>query len=146
MAKQHHLLSDLTAVEDQLAQLLRGPNLYSIEPQHGAWSPPVDIYETQTGFVLTAEVPGVSLADLELKVAENELILKGERHWTHNPNGENIHRLENAYGKFERAFSLSELIDADNISADLDKGVLKVTLPKRVEIGGRQVEIKTENE
>ncbi len=146
MAKQHHLLSELTSVEEQLAQLLRGPNLYTVEPQqHGAWSPPVDIYETQTGFVLTAEVPGVSLADLELKVVDDTLILKGERQWTHDPNGENIHRLENSYGKFERTFSLSERIDADNISADLERGVLKVTLPKRDKVTGRQVEITTED-
>jgi len=145
MGKQHHLLSELTAVEEQLAQLLRGPNLYSVEPQHGAWSPPVDIYETQTGFVLTAEIPGVSLADLELKVVDDTLILKGERRWERAPHGENIHRLENSYGKFERTFSLSERIDADNISADLDRGVLKVILPKRGKVAGRQVEIKTED-
>ena len=144
MAKQHHLLSDLTAIEQQLAQLLRGPHLYNTEPQTGTWSPPVDIYETQTSFVLTAEVPGVSLADLELKVAENELILKGERPWSRDPHGENIHRLENSYGKFERTFTLSERIDAEKIVAELERGVLKVTLPKREKSGGRQVEITTE--
>ena len=145
MAKQHHLLSDLAAVEQQLAQLLRGPHLFSIEPQSGTWSPPVDIYETTTSFVLTAELPGVSLADLDLKVVENELILKGERPWSRDPHGENIHRLENSYGKFERTFSLSERIDADNISAELDHGVLKVILPKRGKAGSKQVEITTED-
>lgn len=144
MAKQHHLLSDLTAIEQQLAQLLRGPHLYSVEPNSGTWSPPVDIYETQTGFVVTAEIPGVSLSDLELKVIENELILKGERHWSRDPHGENIHRLENSYGKFERTFTLSERIDADNIAAELDRGVLKVTLPKRDKPESKQVEIKME--
>lgn len=144
MAKQHHLLSDLAAIEQQLAQLLRGPHLFNTEPQSGTWSPPVDIYETQTSFVLTAEVPGVSLADLELKVVENELILKGERPWSRDPHGENIHRMENSYGKFERSFSLSQRIDADNIAAELERGVLKVTLPKRSETGGKQVEIKAE--
>lgn len=144
MAKQHHLLSDLTAIEQQLAQLLRGPHLYSVEPNSGTWSPPVDVYETQTGFVLTAEIPGVSLADLELKVIENELILKGERPWSRDPHGENIHRLENSYGKFERTFTLSERIDADNIAAELDRGVLKVTLPKRDKPESKQVEIKME--
>lgn len=144
MAKQHHLLSDLAAIEHQLSQLMRGPHTFSIEPQSGTWSPPVDIYETQNSFVLTAELPGVSLADLELKVVENELILKGERPWSRDPHGENIHRMENSYGKFERAFTLSERIDADNIAAELDRGVLKVTLPKRSERSGRQLEITTE--
>ncbi|MGE0883719.1 MAG: Hsp20/alpha crystallin family protein [Blastocatellales bacterium] len=144
MAKQHRLLSELSAIEQQLSQLVRGPHLYTVEPQQGTWSPPVDIYETPTGYVLTAELPGVSLADIDLKVIDGTLILKGERPWGRDPHGENIHRLESSYGKFERTFSLSERIDAEKISAELDKGVLKVLLPKRDERGGKQIEIKSE--
>lgn len=144
MAKQHRLLNELSAIEQQLSQLVRGPHLYTVEPQHGTWSPPVDIYETPTGYVLTAELPGVSLADIDLKVVDGTLILKGERPWGRDPHGENIHRLESSYGKFERTFNLSERIDAEKISAELDKGVLKVLLPKRDERGGKQIEIKSE--
>lgn len=145
MARQHRLLSELSAIEQQLSQLVRGPHLYSVEQQHGTWSPPVDIYETSIGYVLTAELPGVSLSDIELKVVDGTLILKGERRWGRDPQGENVHRLESSYGKFERTFSLSERIDADGISAELEKGVLKVLLPKRDEQGGKQIEIKTED-
>lgn len=143
MAKQHRLLSDLAALEQQLMQLAHGAN-YSVEQPNGVWSPPVDIYETPTGFVLTAELPGVRSSEVDIKVVDGTLILRGERHWTRDVPGENIHRLESSYGKFERTFNLSERIDADNISAELDRGVLKVMLPKRSE-RNKQIEITTED-
>ena len=144
MARQHHLLNDLAAIEQQLTQLMRGPHLYSVEQPHGAWAPAVDIYETPTGFVLTAELPGVKNSEIDVKVIDGTLTLRGERHWERDMPGESIHRLESSYGKFERTFSLSERIDADNISAELEHGVLKVVLPKRGESGGKQIEITTE--
>lgn len=144
MARQHHLLNDLAGIEQQLTQLVRGPNLYSVEPQQGVWAPPVDIYETPTGFVLTAELPGMKNSEIDIKVVDGTLILRGERRWEQDVPGENIHRLESSYGKFERTFSLSESIDADNISAELDRGVLKVILPKRDDPGGKKIEIKSE--
>jgi len=145
MAKQHRLLSDLAAIEQQLTQLAQGANLYTVEPPHGAWSPAVDIYETPTGFVLTAEVPGVQAAEVDVKIVGDTLILRGERRWAREMPGENIHRLESSYGKFERTFSLSERIDAESISAEMDRGILKVLLPKRGEGSSKQIEIKTED-
>ena len=141
---KHRLLSDLSAIEQQLTQLTKGPNLFSVDqPRPAAWSPAVDIYETPTSFVLTAEVPGVASSDIDIKVVDNNLILRGERRWERDVNGETVHRLENAYGKFERSFTLSETIDAESISAQLQRGVLRVELPKR-EQAGRQIQIKTE--
>jgi HSP20 family protein len=144
MSKQHRLLGDLAAIEQQLAQLVKGSSVFSGEQARGAWSPPVDIYETPASFVLTAEAPGVSLAELDVRVVDDTLILRGERRWEPEVQGENFHRLESAYGKFERSFTLSERIDADQITAELQGGVLKVVLPKRAEQGGRQIEITTE--
>jgi HSP20 family protein len=142
--KHHRLLNDLAAIEQQLSQMLKGSSVFSVEQAHATWSPPVDIYETPTSFVLTAEAPGVSLAELDVRVVDNTLILRGERRWGRDVQGENFHRLESSYGKFERSFTLSQRIDADQITAELQNGVLKVTLPKRAEPGGRQIEIATE--
>jgi HSP20 family protein len=142
--KPHRLLNDLAAIEQQLSQMLKGSSVFSVEQAHATWSPPVDIYETPTSFVLTAEVPGVSLAELDVRVVDNNLILRGERRWGRDVQGENFHRLESSYGKFERSFTLSQRIDADQITAELQNGVLKVALPKRAEPGGRQIEIATE--
>jgi HSP20 family protein len=139
--KNYRLLSDLAALEQQLIQLVKGSSGFSVEQPAGAWSPPVDIYETPASFVLTAEVPGMSLAELDVKVVDDTLILRGARRWGRDAQGENFHRLESAYGKFERVFKLSQEIDAGRITAELRQGLLKVVLPKRP---GRRIEIATE--
>ncbi len=145
MAKQHRLLSELAAIEQQLSQLVRGSNLFTIEQsQNATWTPAVDIYETPTSFVLTAEIPGVKSSEIDIKIVDGNLILRGERRWERDVQGEHFHRLESSYGKFERTFSLSEQIDAENISAELERGVLKVVLPKRPEQSGKQIKIVTE--
>jgi HSP20 family protein len=144
MAKQHRLLSELTAIEHQLTQLVRGSNVFTIEQSNSTWSPAVDIYETPVSFVLTAEIPGVKSSEIDVKVIEGTLILRGERRWERDVHGENFHRLESSYGKFERTFRLSEQIDTEGISAEMEKGVLKVVLPKRSERYAQEIQIKTE--
>lgn len=146
MARQHRLLSDLSAIEQQLSQMLKGPNLYQVEQTKATWSPPVDIYETAEGYVLMAEVPGVASGEIDIKVSGGTLTLKGERRWQRDVQVENFHRLESSYGKFERSFSLSERIDAGRITAELDRGVLRVRLPKRPETAGREINISMGDE
>jgi HSP20 family protein len=143
MPKQHRLLNDLAALESQLGQLVQGASLF---PEHGqgTWSPAVDIYETNTSFVLTAEVPGISHSEIDIKVVNRNLILRGERRWERDENGELFHRLESSYGKFERTFNLSERIDVRTISAELDKGVLLVVLPKRSAAASKRIKVETE--
>ncbi|MFN0086685.1 MAG: Hsp20/alpha crystallin family protein [Blastocatellia bacterium] len=142
--KRHRLLSELAAIDQQLTQMVSGPRVFSMEqPGTGTWSPPVDIYETPVSFVLTAEVPGVQSGEIDIKVIDGNLILRGERRWEREDTGENFHRLESSYGKFERSFSLSERIDAENISAELRRGILTVILPKRAD-AGRKIDINTE--
>jgi HSP20 family protein len=142
MARQIWHLSELAALEQQLNQIFEG--MISGGAQ-SAWSPAVDIYETDANFVLTAEVPGVPSSEVDVKVVDHQLVLRGERRWEPDTNGEHFHRLESAYGKFERTFNLSERIDVGNISASLDKGVLTVVLPKRSH-RGRQVKVETGGE
>ncbi len=134
MARQNLFFSDLTTLEQQINQLFESAR-HSNQSSRNSWSPAVDIYETTNSFVLTAEVPGVSSAEVDVKVVDNQLTLRGERRWDRDGStetgGEQFHRLESAYGQFERSFNLSERIDVANISAALDKGVLTVKLPKR---------------
>jgi HSP20 family protein len=142
MIKLQRLLNDLTAIERQLDRLAKEPALYQ-ESTQGTWLPVVDIYETPESFVLTAEVPGVASADIDIKVIDRTLILRGERRWGREAEGEHFHRLESASGKFERKFTLSARIDFERISAGLERGVLQVVLPKRVAQAGRQINIET---
>jgi HSP20 family protein len=144
MSKPHRLLSDLAAIERQLNQLFEG-SLRGEEQMRAAWAPAVDIYETPTQFVLTAEVPGVNNQEIDVRVVDQNLILRGERRWERDAQGELFHRLESSYGKFERIFNLSEQIDVDHISADVVRGVLTVVLPKR-EPQTRKIRIETKDE
>jgi len=144
MAKQHRLLSELAAIEQQLSHIFREPSLFTAEHSGSAWSPAVDIYETMESFVLSAELPGVKSAEIDIKVVEGNLILRGERRWERDVHGEQFYRLESSYGKFERTFSLSERIDAERITAELEAGVLRVVLPKREEPVGKQIQINSE--
>lgn len=142
MARQHRLLNELAALEQQLTQLVKDSGVYSVEQPSATWSPAVDIYETSASYVLTAEIPGVKSSEIDIKVVDGTLVLRGERRWEGDTRGEHFHRLESSYGKFERTFSLSERIDAEHITADLESGVLKLVLPKRA-ARKQQIDIKT---
>jgi len=150
MRRTHHLLHDLATIEQQITQLVRGQSLSPSAPSQGAtWTPPVDIYETAESFVLTAELPGVESSAIDIRVIGETLVLRGERRWDKDAHRsaqeEHFLRLESAYGKFERSFRLSQEIDSGLITADLDRGVLKVILPKRPPVppsGGREIRIQ----
>lgn len=96
----------------------------------GAWAPAVDIYEDEKAITLKAELPDMDEKNLDVKVEEGMLTIRGERKFENEEKKENFHRIERRYGSFERTFALPDTVDADNISAKYDKGVLKVVAPK----------------
>jgi HSP20 family protein len=106
-----------------------------------SWSPSVDIFETENELVLTAEVPGIDEKDIEIKLEDNTLTLKGERKLEKETKEENYHRIERAYGSFYRSFTLPSYIDQDKISAEHQNGILKVIMPKQPELKPRNVKI-----
>ena len=105
------------------------------------WAPPVDIYETENDIVLKAELPGVDPKDVEVKVEDNTLYLKGERKFEKEVKNESYHRVERAYGSFARSFSLPNSISTDKVKAEFKDGLLTLTLPKREEAKPRTVKI-----
>lgn len=105
------------------------------------WSPAVDIYETGEELVLTAEVPGMDDKDIEIKLEDNTLSLRGERKFEKETKEENYHRIERAYGTFYRSFTLPPYVDQESIKAEHENGVLKIRLPKKSETKPRKVEI-----
>ena len=106
-----------------------------------SWAPAVDIYETENEIVLTAEVPGIEEKDIEIKIEDNTLTLRGERMFTKEAKEENYHRLERSYGAFYRAFTLPNSVDPENIHAENENGILRVTMPKKLELKPRTVKI-----
>jgi HSP20 family protein len=98
--------------------------------QAGTWSPAVDIVESTDSYTLTADLPGLTKADVNLTVEEGVLTLTGERKAEHSESKEFGHRYERAYGKFSRSFQLGSSVENGKIEAEFKNGLLKVELPK----------------
>ena len=107
----------------------------------GTWAPPVDIYEHDGNLVLKAELPGVDPKDVDIRLENNTLTLRGERRIDTEVKRESYHRVERAYGSFTRSFTLPSVVDQEKIRAEYKDGVLKVTLPKRDEAKPKQISI-----
>jgi HSP20 family protein len=105
------------------------------------WNPSVDIYETENALVMKAELPGINENDIELKIEDSTLTLKGDRKFEKETKEDNYHRIERSYGSFYRSFTLPRNIDQDKIKAESENGILKVTLPKKAELKPKKVKI-----
>jgi len=103
--------------------------------------PPVDIFEDENKLVLKIEIPGIRQEDIDVRLENNTLAVKGERSFQSEGKEENFHRVERRYGSFYRAFTLPNTIDQNTIKADYEAGVLKIELHKRAETKPRQVKI-----
>lgn len=107
----------------------------------GSWAPVVDIYEHDGNIVLKAELPGVDPKEVDVRVENNTLTLRGERKFDTEIKRDNYHRVERAYGSFSRSFTLPSVVDTEKIKADYRDGVLKVVLPKREEAKPKQIQV-----
>lgn len=95
----------------------------------GTWSPSVDIYETESEFIVNVEVPEVKENDVSIRLESNILTIEGERRIKRDKI-EDYYRIERPYGRFKRSFVLPDLIDSNSIRATLHNGVLNIVLPK----------------
>jgi HSP20 family protein len=109
------------------------------------WAPAVDIYETENDLVLKADLPEVAEKDIDIRVENNMLTIRGERKLEESVKEDNYLRVERAYGSFSRSFSLPTTVDTESIKANYKNGVLTVELPKRAESKPKQVKINVAN-
>ena len=112
----------------------------------GAFVPPVDIYEDEHSIQLKLEVPGIDQKDLDVKVENNVLTIRGERKFEKEENEENFRRVERQYGSFTRTFTLPNTVDAENVQASYDKGILKIALPKKAEAKPKRIKVNVGGE
>ncbi len=111
-------------------------------PTTAGFVPPVDVYEDEHKIVLKLEVPGVKQQeDLDVRVENNTLTVRGERKFEKEEKEENFHRIERRYGTFFRAFTLPTTVDTENVKAEYDSGVLKLELNKKAEAKPKQIKI-----
>jgi HSP20 family protein len=103
--------------------------------------PAVDVYEDAQKVVLKLEVPGVEEKDLDVRVENHTLTVKGERKFEAEEKEQNFHRIERRYGSFYRAFTLPETVDTENVKASYNAGVLKLELAKKAEAQSKKIKI-----
>jgi len=126
---------------DRLFKEAFSPMAGETEVSTRSWAPPVDIYETEDAIVLKAELPGIDAKDVEVRVEDNTLYLKGERKYEKEVKEQNYHRVERSYGSFARSFSLPNSIDAEKVKAEYKDGLLTLTMPKREEAKPKTIKI-----
>lgn len=143
MAQQWNPLQDLMVLQDRMNRLFedatqRRANTDSgDEFERADWTPPADIYETETGYAIAIDLPGISRDAVEIDVDDNRLIVKGTRNVEPSK-----HRNERPRGRFVRTFSIPGSVDQGGIGADYKDGVLHVRLPKRQEQKAQKITIK----
>ena len=106
-----------------------------------SFAPAVDVYEDEHKITLKIEVPGIDEKDIDIRVENNVLTVTGERKFEKEEKEENYRRVERHYGSFTRSFTLPNTVDADNIAADYERGVLKVQLAKKAEAKPKQIKV-----
>jgi HSP20 family protein len=109
------------------------------------WAPAVDILETENELVLKADVPGVDLKDIDIQLENGTLTVKGERKFEKEATNKGFHRMERSYGSFVRIFTVPETVEAENVKAAYEAGVLTITLPKKEIAKPKAIKVQVSN-
>jgi len=125
--------------QDTLNRFMTEPN--TTRP----WAPAVDIFETDNELVLKADLPDVSMKDIDIQLENGTLTLKGERKFEKDEKNKGFHRMERSYGSFVRYFTVPETVDTEHVKADYNTGVLTVTLPKKEIAKPKSIKVQVSN-
>jgi HSP20 family protein len=135
-------LRGATTLQDQINRMFsEGVGHAGQESNLTPWAPAVDIYETENELVIKADLPDVNPQNLDIRVENNILTIRGERKFESKVNEDSYLRIERAYGSFSRSFSLANSVKSDAIKADYQNGVLTLSLPKREEAKPKQIKV-----
>jgi HSP20 family protein len=134
---------DLAQLQDRVNRLFQESAAPSGEEAFTTTSfvPPVDIYENEHNIVLKLELPGVDQKDLDIRIENNTITVRGERKFEKETKEENYHRVERRYGSFQRSFGLPNTVNPEQVTADYNNGILTVTLAKRAEAKPKQIKV-----
>ena len=133
---------EFVTLQDRMNRLFRDSQSGQEEAlTTSTFAPPVDVYEDEHNISLKIEVPGIDEKDIDVRVENNTLTVHGERKFEKEEKEENFRRVERQYGSFTRTFTLPQTVDAENIRADYDKGVLKIRLAKKAEAKPKQIKV-----
>jgi HSP20 family protein len=135
-------LREIRNLQEEMNRLFNTFRSFDDDLITGAWTPSVDIYENKDQVVIEAELPGMKPEDVNISIENNVLTIQGERKFEKQEESDNYHRIERRYGSFTRSFTLPPTVNPDEVKAEFDNGLLRVTLAKREEAKPRRIEIK----
>ena len=146
MSQQWNPLQDLVVLQDRMNRLFEDATQRRNRAETGAgdeferadWTPAADIYETESGFLIAMDLPGIDRQALEIDVDDNRLVVKGTREIDEPKQ----HRAERPRGKFLRTFSVPASVEQGKIAAEYKDGVLQIRRPKRAEQKAKKIDIK----
>ncbi len=137
---------DLLTLQERMNKLFEESLFHSGREKEdlttGRWSPSVDVMESEHEIVIKAELPGIELKDVEVLMKDNILTLRGERKFEKEEEKEDYHRIERAYGAFQRVFTLPASVEQDKVKAKMKDGILEIRLPKAKKELPKKVEIE----
>src|SRR6201993_391138 len=140
---------EFVTIQDRMNRLFRdsfGPEGREEALTTTTFAPPVDVYEDEHNVTLKIEVPGIEEKNIDVRVENNTLTVHGERKFEKDEKEENYRRVERQYGSFTRTFTLPNTVDMENVSANYDKGVLKIKLAKKAEAKPKQIKVNIGSE
>jgi HSP20 family protein len=132
----------VTTLQDQFNRLFN--DVFERQGQESSlttWAPAIDIFETEHELVVKADLPEIDPKQLDIRVENNILTIRGERKFESKVNEDKYLRVERAYGSFSRSFSLANTVNSEAIKADYQNGVLTLTVPKREEAKPKQIKV-----
>ncbi len=135
---------DLMAMQDRMTRLFDETlsRIWKEEVPRRIWSPPVDILERENEVILKVDLPEMNQNDIEIKVEENTLIIRGERKFIQETPYGNYLQIERPYGTFQRTFAIPRMIDLEKIKAAYKDGVLRIVLLKKEEVHPKQIVVE----
>ena len=144
---QFHPFRGVSTLQDQINRLFSETfDRSSEEANLTPWAPAVDIFETEHELVVKADLPDIKPEELDIRVENNVLTIRGERQFEKQVNENNYLRVERSYGAFSRSFSLASTVNAEAIQADYKNGVLTLSIPKREEAKPKQIKVRVEGQ
>ena len=138
-------LADVAVLQNRLNSIFNDfarPEAEQESLAMGSFIPPVDVYEDAHQVVLKLEVPGIKQEDLDVRVENQMLTVKGERKFEKDEKEENFHRIERRYGSFTRSFTLPQTVDTGAVKAGYEQGVLTISLAKKEAAKPKQVKVE----
>jgi HSP20 family protein len=143
-AQEQEEMAQMAQMSPMLAHALglHGQQQASGRATTTAWAPALDISERKDAYLVTVELPGVELDDLQITMEDGLLTIQGERQFAHDSSEQQFHRVERRYGAFRRSITLPAQVQAEQIEASFDNGVLQIVVPKMEEAKPKRIQVR----